>query len=140
MFKASTISTLNSKKFCIQQYFDRGSEEAVFKCHKEKLGMEKVRLRSFEKVKKMMMIYVLVDQLLCKLKTEAARLGSILNMLLKAFLKGTQRIICKWSVIDWYDDLYQNLERQFIIYRRRYPPPHAIFQASLFSNPRKNGE
>lgn len=122
------------------QYFDRGKEEAVFKCHKDKLGMEMVRLRSFEKVKKLMMIYVLVDQLLSKLRYEAAKLGTVLNMLLKSFLKGTQRIIGKWSIIDWYDDHYKNLERETIIFHRRYPPPHLIFQASLFSNPLKNGE
>jgi len=122
------------------QYFGRGSEEAVFKCHKEKLGMEKVRLRSFEKVKKLMMVYVLVDQLLTKLKSEATKLGTLLNMLLKSFLKGTQRIIGKWSVIDWYDDYYKNPERETVRFRRRYPPPEAIFQASLFPNLRKNGE
>lgn len=123
-----------------RQYFNRGSEEAVFKCHKEKLGMEKVRLRSFEKVKKLMMIYVLVDQLLSKLRLEAAKLGTVLNILLKSFLKGTQRVIGKWSVIDWYDDYYKNLEREFIIFKHRYPPPDVIFQASLFLNLSKNGE
>ncbi len=122
------------------QYFDRGSEEAVFKCHKEKLGMEKVRLRSFEKVKKLMMIYVLTDQLLTRIKLEATKLGTLLNMLLKSFLKGTQRIIGKWSVIDWYNDHYKSLEREFIKSRRRYPPTNAILQPSLFSNPFKNGE
>lgn len=117
-----------------RQYFDRGKEEAVFKCHKNKLGMEDVQLESFEKIKQFMLLYVLADQLLYKFHCLALEDGHTIHMLITAFIKGEQRQITKWAVIDWYNDEWSNAERQILYFLCRYPPPEANIQASLFSN------
>lgn len=117
------------------QYFQRGGkEEAIFKCNKTKLGMEKVQLCSFEKVKQMMLIYVLVDQFLYKLQEQALEAGHLLHTFLTAFVQGAQRKITKWAIIDFYDDTYGKLERDFFIFKNRFSssPPHS--QSSLFFN------
>lgn len=117
------------------QYFQRGGkEEAIFKCNKTKLGMEKVQLCSFKKVKQMMLIYVLVDQFLSKLHEQALEAGHLLHTFLRAFVQGAQRKITKWAIIDFYDDTYGKLERDFFIFRNRFSssPPHS--QSSLFFN------
>lgn len=115
------------------QYFGRGEEEAVFKCHKDKLGMEKVQLQSFEKVKNLMLLYVLVDQLLSRIECEAKRKQSIRNILMVHFLRTEQREITKWSIVDWYHEYFTQLERSYILFRRRYPSPEAKNQLQLCS-------
>lgn len=108
------------------QYFQRGGkEEAIFKCSKAKLGMEQVQLRSFEKVKQLMLVYVLVDQFLAKLHEQAVEIGQLLHTFLTAFVQGAQRKITKWALIDFYDETYANLERDFLLFKRRFwPSPH----------------
>lgn len=117
------------------QYFQRGGkEEAIFKCNKAKLGMEKVQLCSFEKVKQLMLIYVLVDQFLAKLHEQASAAGQLLHTFLMAFVKGAQRKITKWAIIDFYDDCYAKLERDFLLFKNRFwPSPHPS-QLQLFLN------
>lgn len=118
------------------QYFERGGkEEAVFKCNKTKLGMEKVQLCSFEKVRCLMLVYVLVDQFLAKLREQAVAAGDLLNLFLKAFVQGAQRKITKWAIIDFYDDTYSKLERNLLIFRKHSRPPIPTSQLSLFLNP-----
>ena len=116
-------------------YFDRGKEEAGFKQDKFKLGMEKVQLRSIQRTKQLMKVYVLVDQLLSKIYLNIFELSNFIPGLLKSFLEGTQRAITKWAVVDWYDALCHQMEREFIRFRRRYPPRQANSQPSLFPNP-----
>lgn len=119
-----------------RQYFARGGkEEAIFKCNKAKLGMEKVQLCSFKKVKQFMLIYVLVDQFLVKLHEKALEAGHLLHMFLKAFLQGAQRKITKWAIIDFYDDTCTKMERDFFIFRNRFWPSPPASQPSLFFNP-----
>lgn len=118
-----------------RQYFQRGGkEEAVFKCGKSKLGMEKVQLCSFEKVKKLMLIYVLVDQFLAKLHEQALETGHLLHTFLMAFVHGAQRKITKWAIIDFYDDTCAKLERDFFIFKNRFWPSPPASQLSLFLN------
>lgn len=118
-----------------RQYFARGGkEEAIFKCNKSKLGMEKVQLCSFEKVKQLMLIYVLVDQFLVKLHEQALEVGHLLHTYLMAFIQGSQRKITKWAIIDFYDDTYTKLERDFFIFRNRFWPSPPASQLQLFSN------
>lgn len=118
------------------QYFERGGkEEAVFKCNKAKLGMEKVQLCSFEKVRQLMLVYVLVDQFLAKLREQAVEAGCLLHTFLMAFVKGAQRKITKWAIIDFYEDTYTKLERDLLLFKNRFRPPIPISQLSLFLNP-----
>ncbi len=118
-----------------EQYFQRGGkEEAIFKCNKAKLGMEKVQLRSFEKVKQLMLIYVLVDQFLTKLHEQALEAGQLLHTFLMAFVRGMQRKITKWAIIDFYDETYSKLERDFFIFRSRFCPSPPSSQLPLFFN------
>jgi hypothetical protein len=117
-----------------QQYFSRSSEEAIFKCHKEKLGMEKIQLRSFHKIQQMMCFYVLVDQFLAKLREEALKVGSLIATLVKSFLQGEQRKITKWSIVDWYIDTWSKLERQTIKFRKRFRRRYDPNQLSLYFN------
>ena len=116
-------------------YFDRGKEEAGFKRDKFKLGMEKVQLRSIQRTKQLMKVYVLVDQLLSKIYLTILEMDNFIYDLLKGFLKGTQRTITKWSIADWYDALCSQMEHEFIRFKRRYPPGQANSQPSLFPNP-----
>lgn len=119
-----------------KQYFQRGGkEEAIFKCNKAKLGMEKVQLCSFEKVKQLMLIYVLVDQFLAKLHEQALETGHLLHVFLMAFVQGAQRKITKWAIIDFYDDTYTKLERDFLLFKNRFWPSVHASQLSLFFNP-----
>lgn len=119
-----------------EQYFERGGkEEAVFKCNKAKLGMEKVQLCSFEKVKQFMLIYVLVDQFLSKLNEQALAVGHLLHTFLTAFVQGAQRKITKWAIIDFYDETYAKLERDVFLFRNRFFPSPPASQLSLFLNP-----
>jgi hypothetical protein len=118
-----------------RQYFARGGkQEAIFKCSKSKLGMEKVQLCSFEKVKQLMLIYVLVDQFLVKLHEQALEAGHLLHTYLMAFIQGAQRKITKWAIIDFYDDTCSKLERDFFIFRNRFWPSPPASQLSLFLN------
>lgn len=118
------------------QYFQRGGkEEAVFKCGKAKLGMEKVQLCSFEKVRCLMLIYVLIDQFLAKLHTQAVVTGSLLHAFLIAFVCGAQRKITKWAIIDFYDETYAKLERDFFLFKNRFCASPPTSQLSLFPNP-----
>ena len=82
-----------------------------------------------------MKVYVLVDQLLSKIYLTILEMGNFIYDLLKGFLKGTQRTITKWAVADWYDALCYKMEREFIRFKRRYPPGKANSQPSLFTNP-----
>lgn len=119
-----------------EQYFQRGGkEEAVFKCNKTKLGMEKVQLCSFEKVKQFMLIYVLVDQFLAKLQEQALAIGHLLHTFLTAFVQGAQRKITKWAIIDFYDETYAKLEQDSLLFRNRFWPSPPASQLSLFLNP-----
>jgi hypothetical protein len=117
------------------QYFARGAEEAVFKCHKDKLGMEEVQLQSLNKIKQMMWLYALADQLLYKLHCMALEVKSTVQMMVSAFLKGTQRAITKWAMIDWYDEYWGKMERLTFRLKCRYPPPDADVGRILFFNP-----
>lgn len=119
------------------EYFNRGKEEAGFKKDKTKLGMEKVQLRSLEKIRQLMKVYVLVDQLLSRIYLNSLKREVFIHDLLKGFLAGTQRTITKWAIVDWYDDLHYHLEREMIRFRRRYPPAQATSQLSLFPSPIK---
>lgn len=117
------------------QYFRRGGkEEAIFKCNKAKLGMEQVQLCSFEKVQQLMLIYVLVDQFLAKLHDQASEIGQLLHTFLTAFVQGAQRKITKWSIIDFYDDTYAKLERDFLLFKRRFSPSPQPSQLPLSFN------
>jgi hypothetical protein len=116
-----------------QQYFQRGGkEEALFKCGKTKLGMEKVQLCSFEKVDQLMLIYVLIDQFLAKLHEQALEAGHMLHTFLTAFVQGAQRKITKWAIIDFYEDTYATLERDLLIFKNRFWPSPPANQQSLF--------
>lgn len=118
-----------------EQYFQRGGkEEAIFKCNKAKLGMEKVQLCSFEKVQQLMLIYVLIDQFLVKLHEQSMEAGCLLHTFLTAFVRGAQRKITKWAIIDFYDDTYAKLERDFLFFKNRFRPPIPISQLPLFLN------
>jgi hypothetical protein len=121
------------------QYFQRGGkEEAIFKCNKTKLGMEKVQLCSIEKVKQMMLIYVLIDQFLSKLNEQALETGHLLRTFMMAFVQGAQRKITKWAIIDFYDDTYAKLERDFISFKNRFwPSPQAPQLPLLFKTNQK---
>jgi len=114
-----------------RQYFQRGAkEEALFKCGKTKLGMEKVQLCSFEKVKQLMCIYVLIDQFLTKLNEAAREAGNLLHAFLKAFLQGAQRKITKWSIIDFYYDMPGRLfGLRLILFKTLYEP---LFENVLY--------
>jgi len=117
------------------QYFKRGLEEAVFKCHKDKLGMEKIQLESFEKVKQFLLLYVLADQFLYKLHKAALKVGSIIYGLIKAFLGCEQRSVNKWAVIDWFTHFYLFSERKYKRPKHRYRPKQAIPSTLLSPNP-----
>lgn len=128
------IENESEAKNVYHQYFQRGGkEEALFKCGKAKLGMEKVQLCSFEKVKQLMCIYVLIDQFLTKLNEAAREAGNLLHTFLRAFLQGAQRKITKWSIIDFYYDNWTKMERQILLFRSGYSPPPAKNQLSLYS-------
>jgi len=131
-----TIKNESDASKIYHQYFQRGGkEEAIFKCNKAKLGMEKVQLCSFEKVKQLMLIYVLIDQFLAKLHEQALEVGQLLHSFLKAFVTGAQRKITKWAIIDFYDETYAKLERDFFIFRNRFCPSPPASQLSLLFNP-----
>lgn len=131
-----TIENESAASKIYHQYFQRGGkEEALFKCSKAKLGMEQVQLCSFEKVQQLMLIYVLVDQFLAKLQTQALEAGHLLHTFLTAFVQGAQRKITKWSIIDFYDDTYAKLERDFLTFKRRFWPSPPPSQLSLPFNP-----
>ena len=118
-----------------RQYFARGGkEEAIFKCNKSKLGMEKVQLCSFKKVKQLMLVYVLVDQFLVKLHEQALEVAHLLHTFLKAFVQGAQRKITKWAIIDFYDDTCTKMEQDYLRFRNRFWPSPPASQLSLFSN------
>ena len=127
-----------------QQYFQRGGkEEAIFKCNKAKLGMEKVQLCSFEKVKQLMLIYVLVDQFLVKLHEQALKASHLLHTYLMAFIQGAQRKITKWAIVDFYDDTCSKMERDFLTFRNRFcpsPPASQLPSFPCFLTKSKNGE
>ena len=128
-----SIDNVSDAEKVYRQYFERGGkEEAVFKLHKEKLGMEKVQLCSLKKVKQLMLVYVLADQLLAKLQEEALEAGKLLHTFLVSFLRGVQRRITKWAVIDFYDHTCAFLERDLLQFRNRFRPSVSRFQLSLF--------
>lgn len=129
------IETEAAAQMIYHQYFARGGEEAVFKCHKTKLGMEEVQLQSLDKVKALAHLYVLVDQLLYKLHCMALDIKNTVHLMIKAFLKGVQRSINKWTIIDWYDECWQKMERLTFRLKCRYPPPDGDVRMTLFFNP-----
>ncbi len=130
-----TITDSSEAARVYEQYFQRGGkEEAVFKCHKDKLGMEKVRLCSFEKTKQLMLIYVLADQFLAGLHEQALQAGHLLYTFLTAFVQGTQRKITKWAIIDFYDHAWSILERDFLLFKNRFRPPDGAYRLPLFFN------
>lgn len=115
-----------------RQYFQRGGkEEALFKCSKDKLGMEDVQLCSFEKVKQLMLIYVLIDQFLAKLHEQALKAGELIHIFMISFLLGAQRKITKWAVIDFYTDTSAKLERNLLLFKNRFRPSPPTSQLSL---------
>lgn len=115
-----------------RKYFERGGkEEAIFKCHKSKLGMEEIQLCSFEKVKQVMFIYALIDQFLAKLHEQAMEIGHLLHTFMTNFVKGSQRKITKWSIIDFYHDIYSKLERDLLSFRTAFCPSPPPSQLSL---------
>lgn len=138
-----TSRSINNESDAIKvyhQYFARGQEEACFKFHKDKLGMEKVRLQSFQKVKQLMLLYVFVDQVISNLRLRAIEIGTLLYSLIKDFLKGNQRTINKWSVVDFYNYIFSLKDAKPINCRRRFPPDKSAPQLALAFYPFKNGE
>jgi len=84
---------------------------------------------------KLFQAFGLVDQLLSKIYLTIFELGNFIYGLLKSFLKGAQKAVTKWAVVDWYDALCHQMERESIRFRRRYSPGQANSKPSLFPNP-----